>query len=162
MDVARFLTFAVNRCGADNRWLPLQGVELSELVGISEVAEQDTPPIKPEKLFSLLDFFYERPEVRLAVALVGLFGLVPSELKEFEVREGLLYVGQTKRNSFAAKPKGKRLALPLDLNELPEEGARVWKQYESGLIKLPTSIRNAKDYKDSGDAFRQYLDRHPY
>ena len=62
----------------------------------------------------------------------------------------------------AAKPKGKRLALPLDLNELPEEGARVLKQLESGLIKLPTSIRNAKDYKACGDYFRQYLDRHPY
>ena len=82
---------------------------------------------------------------------------------ELEVREGLLYVGQTKRNRHsAAKPKGKRLALPLDLNELPKEGARVLKQYESGLIKLPTSIRNAKDYKNCGDAFRQYLDRHPY
>ena len=90
-------------------------------------------------------------ELRLAVALVGLFGLRPSELME------LAMSGHS-----AAKPKGKRLALPLDLNDLPEEGARVLKQYESGLIKLPTSIRNAKDYKDCGDAFRQYLDRHPY
>ena len=163
LDVARFLTFAVKRCGADSRWLPLQGEELSELVGVREVAEQDTPPIKPEQLFALLDSLYESPELRLAVALVGLFGLRPSELMELEVREGHLYVGQTKRNRHsAAKPKGKRLALPLDLNDLPEEGARVLKQYESGLIKLPTSIRNAKDYKDCGDAFRQYLDRHPY
>ena len=82
---------------------------------------------------------------------------------ELGVRERFLYVGQTKRNRHsAAKPKGKRLALPLDLNELHEEGARVLKQYESGLIQLPPSIRNAKDYKECGDTFRQYLDRHPY
>ena len=36
------------------------------------------------------------------------------------------------------------------------------KQYESGLIQLPPIIRNAKDYKECGDTFRQYLDRHPY
>ena len=65
---------------------------------------------------------------------------------ELEVREGLFYVGQTKRNLHsAAKPKGKRLALPLDLNELPEEGARDVMLYQSGLIKLPTSMREAKD-----------------
>ena len=61
---------------------------------------------------------------------------------ELEVREGLPYVGQTKRNRHsAAKPKGKSFALPLDLNELPEEGASVLKQYESGLVELPTSRR---------------------
>ena len=163
LDVAHFLKFAVKKCGAESRWLPLQGEELSDLVGVREVAEQDTPPIKPEQLFALLDSLYESPEVRLAVALVGLFGLRPSELMELEVRDGLLYVGQTKRNRHsAANGKGKRLALPLDLDELPEEGARVLKQLESGLIKLPTSIRNAKDYKACGDYFRQYLDRHPY
>ena len=82
MDVARFLTFAVKRCGADSRWLPLQGEELSDLVGVREVAEEDTPPIKPERLFGLLDSLHETPELRLAVALVGLFGLRPSELME--------------------------------------------------------------------------------
>ena len=163
LDVARFLNFAVKRSGADKRWLPLQGEELSELIGIREKAEEDTPPIKPEQLLDLLDSLYENCELRLAVALVGLFGLRPSELMELEVRDGHLYVGETKRNRHsAAKSKGKRLALPLDLNELPEEGARVLKQLESGLIKLPTSIRNAKDYKACGDYFRQYLDRHPY
>ena len=82
---------------------------------------------------------------------------------ELEVREGHLYAGETKRNRHsAAKPKGKRLALPLDLNEMPDEGTRVVAQYASGLVKLPTSIRNVKDYKACGDYFRQYLDRHPY
>ena len=120
LDVARFLTFAVKKCGADSRWLPLQGEELSELVGVREVAEQDTPPIKPEQLSALLDSLDESPEVRLAVALVGLFGLRPSELMELEVREGNLYVGQTKRNrDSAAKPDRNHL---LALQPLPS----VW------------------------------------
>ena len=76
-------------------------------------------------------------------------------------REPLRRTNQAKP-SFRCQAKGKRLALPLDLNGLPEEGARVLKQLESGLIKLPTSIRNATDYKACGDYFRQYLDRHPY
>jgi hypothetical protein len=53
------------------------------------------------------------------------------------------------------------LVLPLDLKELPGEGARVLQLYASGLVKLPTSIRNATDFKTCGAAFRQYLDRHP-
>ena len=36
LDVARFLTFAVNRCGANKRWRPLEGEELKELIGIRE------------------------------------------------------------------------------------------------------------------------------
>jgi integrase len=34
--------------------------------------------------------------------------------------------------------------------------------WHSGLVKLPTSIRNAKNFKDGGAAFGQYLDRHPF
>ena len=42
-----------------------------------------------------------------------------------------------------------------------DEGTRVVAQYASGLVKLPTSIRNAKDYKACGDYFLQYLDCYP-
>ena len=51
--------------------------------------------------------------------------------------------------------------MPSDIKELPNEGERVLKQFENGLIKLTTSISNAIQYKMSGDAFCQYLDRHP-
>ena len=34
--------------GADKRWLPLQGEELSELIGNREEAEEGTLTIKPE------------------------------------------------------------------------------------------------------------------
>lgn len=163
LDIARFLNFAVSKCGADQCWLPLTGEDLRDLVGVRLEAREDTPPIKPEQLSCLLESLHDNPELRLAVALVGLFGLRPAELMELEVRDDQLYVGDVKRNrNSATKPKGKRLSLPLDLKDLPEEGTRVIAQYKSGLVKLPTSIRNAKDYKACGHAFRQYLDRHPY
>ena len=34
--------------------------------------------------------------------------------------------------------------------------------WHSGLVKLPISIRNAKNFKDCGAAFGQYLDQHPF
>ena len=51
---------------------------------------------------------------------------------------------------------------PLDLLELPGEGERCKQLFESGLVKLPMSITNAKDFKSCGAAFRQYLDLHFY
>lgn len=163
LDVERFLTFAVKKCGAEPCWLPLNSDDRRDLIGIRQEAREDRPPIKPEQLFGLLDSLYAKPELRLAVALVGLFGLRPAELVELEVRDGNLYVGDVKRNrNSAAKPKAKRLALPLDIRELPDEGARAIAQYESGLVRLPSSILAAKGYKACGDAFRQYLERHSY
>ena len=62
----------------------------------------------------------------------------------------------------AKNPKKPRLLQPLDLKELPGEGARCLQLFASGLVKLPTSIANAKDFKSCGAAFRQYLDRHMF
>ena len=163
LDVKRFLKFAVNKCGADKQWLPLEGEDHKELLGTRETPKEDKPPIKPEQLAALLDSLYDKPEVRLAVALVGLFGLRPSELMTLEVKDGKLYVGDTKRNLHSAKTGRKvRLTLALDLKELPGEGKRVIDQYATGKVQLPTSVRNAKDYKACGDYFRQYLERHGF
>jgi len=79
------------------------------------------------------------------------------------IEDGDLKVGNVKRNRKTAKnPKPPRLVEPLDLKGTPGEGKRVLQLFSSGLVKLPTSIRNAKDFKACGHAFRQYLDRHPY
>ena len=134
LDIARFLTFPVNRCGADQRWRALQGEELNELIGTREEAEEGTPPIKPEQLFTLLKRLYKNPELRLAVALFGLFGLQPSELMELEVRERHLYAGETERyRHSAAKPKGKRLALPLDLTRCSMKERALWLSMQADL-----------------------------
>ena len=163
LDAARFLNYAVEECGADSSWLPLKGEKLKAIIGKRKEASSATIPVKPDQLFGLLDSLFDKPELRLAVALVGLYGLRPAELKALTIKEGRLYVGQVKRNSNSAdKPKEDRVVVPLDIKELPKEGARVLKQFESGLVKLPTSILSAKTLKDCGAYFRQYLERHPY
>jgi integrase len=163
LDVSRFLVFAVKKCGADPAWLPLEGDDLSELIGLSDKPKQHTVPVKPDQLKGLLDSLDGKPELRLAVALVGFYGLRPSELKVLRVVDGKLSVGTVKRNRATAKtPKPDRIAYPLELQDFQGEASRVLKQLESGLIKLPTSIVNAKDFKTAGHAFRQYLDRHDY
>ena len=162
-EVARFLKFAVQKCGGSQQWLPVEGDDLRDLIGVRTDPKEATVPVKPEQLLGLLESLEGKPELRLAVALVGLFGLRPGELLAIEARDGDLFVGDIKRNRYsAAKPKEQRLAMPLDLKELPGEGARVVAQFESGLVQLPTSIRNAKDFKACGHSFGQYLRRHNY
>jgi integrase len=159
LEVAGLLRFAVSKCGAADRWLP--PADLEELVGLRETSTMDTTPIKPEQLERLLEGI-EQPPLRLAVALVGLFGLRPAELLVARVEGKGLRVPPIKRNRRTAKnPKPARMVLPLDLPGLPGEGARVLAQLESGLIPLPVGIRNARDLKACGAAFRQYLDRCP-
>jgi integrase len=159
LEVAALLRFAVKRCGAPDRWLPPP--DLEDLIGLRETATTDTLPIKPEQLERLLDGIKD-PPLRLAVALVGLFGLRPAELMVARVDAGKLRVPPIKRNRRTAKtPKQARMVLPLDLSGMPGEGARVLAQLESGLVPLPPAIVNASDLKLCGAAFRQYLDRCP-
>jgi hypothetical protein len=80
-DVARFLTYAVDECGAPTRFYPPSKAKINELIGSAETtaAESLTPPIKPEDLAALLDQLEAdgEHELRLAVGLVGLYGLRP-------------------------------------------------------------------------------------
>jgi len=104
LDVARFLTYAVDECGAPVRFLPPSRAKINELIGSAETTatERLTPPIKPEDLAALLDQLESdgEHELRLAVGLVGLYGLRPAELAVLQVREGgKAYVGHVKRNS---------------------------------------------------------------
>lgn len=162
-DLANFLEFAVTKCGADKQWMPPDKEDRDLLLGNRIEPIAPTVAIKPEPLAELLHSLDEKPELRLAVALVGLYGLRPSELMVLKVENGELKVGNVKRNRKTAKnPKADRLAIALDVIGMPEEGKRVLQLFSSGLVKLPTSIRNAKDFKACGEAFRQYLDRHPY
>ncbi len=159
LEVAGLLRFAVRSCGASDRWLP--PLDLDDLIGLSETASQATIPVKPEQLERLLNGI-ESPCLRLAVALVGLFGLRPAELMVATVEGGKLLVPPIKRNRRTARtPKPSRLVLPLDVPGLPGEGARVLAQLESGLVPLPPAIVNSRDLKSCGHAFRQYLDRCP-
>jgi integrase len=159
LDVAALLRFAVRQCGAADRWLPPD--DLGDVIGLRETTTADTTPVKPDQLERLLEGITD-PSLRLAVALVGLFGLRPAELMVARVEAGRLRVPPVKRNRRTAKtPKPARMVLPLDLPGMPGEGARVLAELESGLVPLPTAIVNARDLKSCGAAFRQYLDRCP-
>ncbi len=178
-DVSAFLRFAVLKWGASAVWLPLDGSERDALVDSSDVAtEQLTVAIKPEQLAALLDALdiAERYELRLAVALVGLFGLRPAELAVLKIEGGNLWVGSgVKRNLRTKKiKKPDRLVIGLDIAGRKGEAASLLKLYSSGLIKLPLPLRNRisqclgpngqvmDSLKPVGDEFRQQLDRFPF
>jgi integrase len=173
LDVARFLTFAVEECGAPVRFMPPSKNKINELIGSAETSasERLTPPIKPEDLAALLDAMEAdgEHELRLAVGLVALYGLRPSELAVLTVKDGKGYVGHVKRNSrsLTAKPKPPRLVKPIDVPGREGEGERLLQLYASGLVKLPLSLRNqiAKvqekgKFQDVGADFGQKLDRY--
>ena len=173
LDVARFLTYAVDECGAPTRFYPPSKAKINELIGSAETtaAERLTPPIKPEDLAALLDQLEAdgEHELRLAVGLVGLYGLRPAELAVLEVREGKGYVGHVKRNSssMSAKAKQSRRVQPLDIAGREGEGERLLQLYASGLMKLPKSLRNQiamvekkGRFQDVGAEFAQKLERY--
>jgi len=173
LDVARFLTYAVDECGAPTRFYPPSKAKINELIGSAETsaAEKLTPPIKPEDLAALLDQLEAdgEHELRLAVGLVGLYGLRPAELAVLEVREGRLRVGQVKRNSTSMGAKGKqyRLVLPLDIAGREGEGERLLQMYAEGEVKLPKSLRNQiakveehNSFQGVGADFAQKLERY--
>ena len=172
-DVARFLSYAVDDCGAPTRFYPPSKAKINELIGsaTTTASERLTPPIKPEDLAALLDQLEAdgKHELGLAVGLVGLFGLRPAELALLEVHNGKGYVGQVKRNSssMGVKAKPPRLVKPIDVAGREGEGERLLQLYSSGLVKLPKSIRNQialveqKDrFRDVGAEFAQRLRRY--
>jgi integrase len=166
LDCARFMRWAVERRGIPVCWAPPPADHLSELIGARPTATEPSVPISPEALAGLLDHLEaNRPELWLAVALVGCYGLRPAELGVLHPRGGLLYVGSVKRNArTAATPSPDRLALPLEI-EGRDDGQRAMTLLEVGLLELPLPIRNAAatgEHKRVGDAFRQLLDRLPY
>ena len=170
-DVAALLEFAVARCGADSRWRPLVVDELRELIGASQRPAGDdlTRPIKPEQLAALLDALEAdgKPELHLAVGLVGLFGLRPAELAVLRIgNDGRLRVGEIKRNRWSMnRPPSERLAIALDIRGRKGEGERILQLFASGLVKLPPRILTTIErgnFKDVGEAFRKLLERHPF
>ena len=153
----------MTKCGAEQSWLPIESDDLQDLIGLAETRKEDKFPVKPEQLFGLIDSLYEKPELRLAVTLVGLFGLRPAELKAMRVENRKLKIGNVKRNRATAKtPKPDRIAYPLEIPELVGAAGQALAQLSSRLVKLPVGILSAQDFKTCGHTFRQYLDRHPY
>ncbi|QNI62844.1 site-specific integrase [Synechococcus sp. TAK9802] len=180
-DVARILRHGVEEMGAPERWLPLPPKKMSGLIGsaVTEtITKAKTIPVLPEDFEALLDNLEAdgKLELRLAVGLVGLYGLRPSELAVMRLEDdGKLYVGgQVKRDAKAIEQgteKPERLVKPLDLNSregLGKELAMLWYNGR-GKRKLPLAIRNEiakveekNTFKEVGAAFSQLLTRYRY
>ena len=107
-----------------------------------------------------------RHELRLAVALVGLFGIRPAEMAALRVEEGKLVVGgNVKRNTQTMRHrKEDRIVYPLNLPSKPGEGERLLALFDSGMLKLPEpilkKIKTAQknfDYQKVGATFGDQL-----
>ena len=172
-DACAFLTYAVDKAGAPQRWLPPEKAFINDLIGVAATSTEErlTPPVKPEDLAALLDQMEAdgRHDLRLATGLIALFGLRPAELAVLTVKEGKLYAGAVKRNiaTLAQKSKPPRLCLPLDIAGREGEGKRLLHLYESGLVKMPTAVLNeiskVEDkgtFQQVGHAFGQLLKRY--
>ncbi|ABB36299.1 possible phage integrase family [Synechococcus sp. CC9605] len=180
-DVARILRHGIEEMGAPERWQPLPPKKMSGLIGsaVTEtITKAKTIPVLPEDFEALLDNLEAdgKLELRLAVGLVGLYGLRPSELAVMRLEDdGKLYVGgQVKRDAKAIEQgteKPERLVKPLDLNGkegLGKELAMLWNNGR-GVRKLPLAIRNEiakveekNTFKEVGAAFSQLLTRYRY
>jgi integrase len=180
-DVARILRHGVEEMGAPERWMPLPPKKVSALVGsaVTEtITKAKTIPVLPEDFEALLDNLEAdgKLDLWLAVGLIGLYGLRPSELAVMRLEDdGKLYVGgQVKRDATAIEQgteKPERLVKALDLNGREGLGKRMAMLWNNGRgqIKLPLAIRNEiakveerNTFKEVGAAFRQLLKRYRY
>jgi len=175
-DISAFFKFAVSK-GAPPRWLLPEPVNpenkqwKKNLLGVTTKSE--TVPLKGEQFEELMEMLDNtgNHELRLAVGLIGIFGLRPAELAVLEVKDdNKLYVGEVKNNPNKTKEIGFQRVIALDLPSLPNEGEKLVEQYKTGKLKLPFAIRQAinksdkseEGYAKVGQALRQLLDRHWY
>ena len=79
------------------------GERRREIIGAVDAFHDEaklTQPVTPEQFSALVDALEEEGlmEIRLAVGIVGCFGLRPAELAVMDYRDGRLFVGKIKRN----------------------------------------------------------------
>ena len=161
-DVSNFLKACVTEFHVDPYWGPMDFEELSGLIGTPDgrvLTEDSTVPLKGEQLKSLLDQMEADGEhqLRLAVGLVALLGLRPSELCRLRMVNDVLKIGPVKRNKQAMKlsawefrKKYERTGVPLDIPGREGLGDQLIAQWRSGLVGFPKLLQTAVD-KASGD-----------
>lgn len=100
-NAARFLAFAVDHCGVAEQYRP--PLDYRDLIGRRLQRKQPATPLLDEQFLSLYNAIQE-PRWRLALGLLGVFGLRPAELGCCRVEEGVLRVEGVKRNSAGCHP----------------------------------------------------------
>jgi integrase len=95
-NVARFLSFAVDHCGISDQYRPPQ--DYRELIGRRLKRKQPATPVLDHQFLQLYEAVQD-PRWRLAIGLLGVFGLRPAELEFCRVEQLGLRVEGVKRNS---------------------------------------------------------------
>ncbi len=150
---AQLLRFAVEGLGASQRWMPPS--DLREYVGKAgpNVLREASTPLKDSQLVRLLEGIPD-PRWRLAVGLLGCFGLRPVELRYCRANGDKLHVAYRKRNARGATKPGD--VSGLDPEGLAGESIRLLRLLESGLIELPPM---GSSDSVTAASIGQYLDR---
>lgn len=138
--VAQLLRYATARCGAPAVWAPPES--LADLIGRRMTAKEPTVPLRDPQLRRLLAGV-EDPRWRLALGLMGCFGLRPVEVWHCRPERGRLRVTYAKRT--AAGPGKPRDVIGLDPEGLPGLSADLLAQLAergpAGLPPLPPGSR---------------------
>ena len=180
-DCIAFMTWAVDRRMIPVRFTPPTGSRQTELmrqlVGTAPAsveAAKTTPPLKSEHICALLDSYEKTGKHghKLLFGLIAYLGLRPGEIALLKVENGKATVGKIKRNHRTMhKPQpAPDEVLPLAIKGRPADEARqMLAAFESGLVKIPKSVRNQiamveqrNSFQDVGEAVAQLLDRTPY
>jgi hypothetical protein len=177
-DATRFIKFAVEECGLSKRYAPQLSAALkTQLIGTratNTVVGDKTIPLKPNQFSDFLDWLEKngKHQLRLAVGLVGYFGLRECELAllmPVETPNGLrLKVGMQAKNNAKTAASGARkprLAMHAVCEGRPaNEALDMLAQYHSELVRLPKRLRKQIDlvsekgfFRDVGDAFSEQV-----
>ena len=146
----------------DARWLPPSPDDLVDIKGRkapNAVPEFNNAgqaiPLKDEQFLALLESIPD-PRWRLAVGLVGAFGLRPVELNYCRPDGDGLRIEYQKRNARGCSPK--RTVEALDPVDAPGMGAKLLLELASGVTELPPL---GSDDSVAANRMNSYLCRRP-
>jgi hypothetical protein len=183
-EASRFLRDAVAHNGAPERFLPPAdpGNEFKmSIIGKSNVSlsTKRTIPLLPEQFSGFLDWLEsnDMPELRLAVGLVGYYGLRECEIAVMYPSKcgGHLEIGSQCKENARQRMAYSGGRPPRKVHHLAVKGRPVNEakdmlaQYAAGLVKLPDRIQDAIDaveevggFKDVGIAFSAEIRKTQY
>ena len=161
-EACRFLKDAVVNGGAPERYLPPDdpgGEFKRSIVGRAPVSRsrKRTIPLLPEQFSGFLDWLEQNnmPELRLAVGLVGYYGLRECELAvlypstvsgEWKLEVGSQCKENARQRMAYSGDRPPRKAHHLAVKGRPADEAKdLLAQYASGFVRLPKSVQDAID-----------------